>query len=788
MHSRPRHLRRRQRLWLAPCTAGLLIAICGPHIAQASSCVDRCKSRGVSDATCREICTPDQAPARETKAPPPSSPTVLPDGVATPDHALPAVSVEGARTANGVRRASVAGRIVIDRLAIDASGSSTVEQVLRKDPAITIAADGRLGLLGLPGYTTFLVDGSPPTNAKGILDLDVSQVERIEIIKSATAETGAFGIAGTINVVTRRVAVQAEQQLRLNLGGGPLDDSYRAAWSMNRPVGADHFGYSAALSASRRRQHESRHEVHARGRSPAPQALWAGEGASETVKEHLNASSTLRWQLPGRHTLEAAPSVTVLRGSSAGDVAFAALAASPPPVDANLDRGHSLLNSYSGDIKWLHDAQDGLQLEMQWLPVLMSERAQATQDVRSRSALDRYTDAYTGTTHAQTWRLRADGALGAGHDLKAGLETSLWDSERALQSMVNGQPNLSLSAFGVLQGEHSRRFSGFLEYDGQVSKRFAVNAGLRHERQVLRLTEGPDGARSRYALFAPSLHTTYKFDAAGRRQLRASVARTFNAPFSDQLRERPTLINALAPCAPGQLCGANTADQADVAGNRRLRPEKALGFNLSLEQQWGSDSHVRVEAFSRSIRDVFITDTQLQTVSWASVPRYVSRPENRGRAEVRGLSIESSVRLHELDATWPRLLLRTGLNWARSWLSEVPGPDNRFAGQNPWSAKLGVDYAPAGAHWDVSLNASSSPSGWVRNAVNQRYFESRRNELSAEASWAQSAQVKWRWALRNLLPRDRSRVDEFSQAMELTTRHVVKRTATSLHLGLELKL
>jgi len=640
----------------------------------------------------------------------------------------------------------------------------------------------------LPGYTTFLLDGGPPPNAKGILDLDLSQVERIEIIKSATAETGAFGIAGTINIVTRRVTTQSERQLRLNVGRGALDSNYRAAWSLNRPVDADNFGYSATVSASRRWQQESRYEIYARGRWPGSQPLWEGQGSTENIKEHLNASSTLRWKLSGRNTLEASPSVTVLRGRNAGQVAFAPLSASVPAVDANLDRGHSLLNSYSGDVKWMHETEEGLQLEMQWLPVLMREQANATQEVLSTSKLDRYVDRYTGKTHTQTLRFRADEELSRGHDLKAGVEASIWDSEREFQTAVNGMPNLSLATFGTLQGEHSRRFSGFLEYDGQVSRSFAVNAGLRHERQVLLLNEGVDRERSRYSLFSPSFHATYKLDAAGRSRLRGSVARTFNAPFSDQLRQRPTQINPLAPCPPGRLCGANAADQADAAGNRELRPEKALGINLSLEQQWGSDSRVRIEAFSRSIKDVFITDTQLQVVPWASVPRYVSRPANHGRAEVRGLAVESSLRLNELDSAWPRFLVRTGLNWARSWLSEVPGPDNRFAGQNPWGAKLGVDYTPVGANWDVSVNASTSPSGWVRNAVNQRYFESRRSELSAESSWTQNAQVKWRLSVRNLLPRDRSRVDEFSQAMELTTRQVVVHTATSIHLGAELKL
>ncbi len=717
--------------------------------------------------------------------------TCSPDGPAEKQapNTLPGVSVEGARNENAARRTSVAGRIVIDRRDIDASGSSTVEQMLRNEPAITIAADGRLGLMGLPGYTQILLDGAPPPNGKAALDLDLSQVERIEIIKSATAETGAFGIAGTINIVSRRIDPRAEQQLRLNLGGGALDSSARGAWTLNRPAGADGFGYRATVSASRRQQRETKQETVAAGADPASlRLLWGGGGASDTVKEHLNASSTLRWVLPERNRLEVSPSALWLRNSSAAATHYTGSAGAAPPVDALLEGGRSLLGSYSGELLWAHETELGPKLELRWAPTLMHEQAQAAQDVMTGSMLSRYAERYARTTHLQHLRLHADGELRRGHDLKAGAEVSSWDGQSELRAEVNDLPDLSLLAFGTTQGEHSRRYSGFVEYDGQISKAFAMNAGLRHEHQKVRVNDGFIQSRGGYSLFAPSLHATYKVDEAGKSQVRASVARTFNAPFYDQLRQRPSQVNALASCPPAQLCGPNSAERADATGNPDLRPERSLGFNLSLEQQWGSDSRIRVEAFSRSIRDVFVTETQLQTVPWASTARYVSRPENRGRAEVRGLGLESSLRLDELEPGWPRFKLRTGLQWARSRLAEVPGPDNRFAGQNRWSAKLGLDYVPAGASWDCSLNANASPAGWVRSALNQRYFESRRHDLSAESSWTPNARFKWRLALRNLMPRDRTRVDEFEQGAGFTTRAAETRSAMSAQLNAEFKL
>jgi outer membrane receptor for ferrienterochelin and colicin len=100
--------------------------------------------------------------------------------------------VNGSQTDIEASQDFVAGKVIIGRKQIEQSGLQNVTEILKRDPVITLGKDGRISLLGLPGYTQILLDGRAPMG-KSPLELDLSQVDKIEIIKSTTAETGPSG-------------------------------------------------------------------------------------------------------------------------------------------------------------------------------------------------------------------------------------------------------------------------------------------------------------------------------------------------------------------------------------------------------------------------------------------------------------------------------------------------------------------------------------------------------------------------------------------------------------------
>ncbi len=107
-----------------------------------------------------------------------------------------------------VRRESTAAKIVIGREEIEKQGDATLGEVLKRLPGVTIGgAPGRGGAIRMRGlgggYTQILMDGERVPPGFSIDALTPEQVERIEILRAPTAETGARAIAGTINIVLR---------------------------------------------------------------------------------------------------------------------------------------------------------------------------------------------------------------------------------------------------------------------------------------------------------------------------------------------------------------------------------------------------------------------------------------------------------------------------------------------------------------------------------------------------------------------------------------------------------
>ena len=74
------------------------------------------------------------------------------------------VVISGAQTDLEASQDFVAGKIIIGQKKIAGSGLQNTGELLRREPAISVDKSGRIGLLGLPGYTQVLVDGAPSSS------------------------------------------------------------------------------------------------------------------------------------------------------------------------------------------------------------------------------------------------------------------------------------------------------------------------------------------------------------------------------------------------------------------------------------------------------------------------------------------------------------------------------------------------------------------------------------------------------------------------------------------------
>ena len=140
------------------------------------------------------------------------------------------------------RRLSTAAKIIVGREDIELYGDTSVGELLKRLPGVTV--QGRAGRGGVPrmrglgsGYTQILIDGERVPRGFSLDDLSPEEIERIEILRAPTAETGARAIAGTINIITRGGYSRKTNTLKLGLGleNGPTRPNVapNIAWSRN---------------------------------------------------------------------------------------------------------------------------------------------------------------------------------------------------------------------------------------------------------------------------------------------------------------------------------------------------------------------------------------------------------------------------------------------------------------------------------------------------------------------------------------------------------------------------
>jgi len=134
---------------------------------------------------------------------------------------LEKIEVQG--DANAERRSSTASKIIVNSEEINKYGDSNVMDVLKRLPGITVDSGpggrgGAIRMRGLgAGYTQILVNGERMPPGFTLDNIAPDMIERIEIIRGATAEFSTQAIAGTINVVLKRALSQKKEEFRASV-------------------------------------------------------------------------------------------------------------------------------------------------------------------------------------------------------------------------------------------------------------------------------------------------------------------------------------------------------------------------------------------------------------------------------------------------------------------------------------------------------------------------------------------------------------------------------------------
>lgn len=696
------------------------------------------------------------------------------------------VIVVGSENDAQARREFVAGKMIIGRKRIVESGVRTVEEILRREPAITVSGNGKIGLLNMPGYTQVLVDGQQPTAAQAPDRLDLAHVEKIEIIKSSVAEYGPFGIAGTINVVTRKTVRKTSTQLSTGAGSTGGMASVNASLSHNQSTVGSPLRFSAQLSLDQSTTPtESRVRQTLTLTGQHEQDQWHANLRGKARYRTLMATTNATWQRGPDETISLSPEAFKASGPTSQLESRRWADGTSSHADQVSD---SALEMFSLPFKWVFKPDKSSQFEL-FLRSHLARMETAIERADTGSAQQRMVRNSTQRSEGHTnslelvYKVKLDG----GHGLKAGASVRRSKQEIDYAYRLNDLADTALAALGTGRHALNNHLRLYAQDEWRLSESWAVNAGVSAQDTKFDVTESIYRDRASFRLWSPSVHVSKKIGADDKRQFRFSLARSFKAPDADAFTVRPE-INPLAPCTASGVCGPNTIATADTSGNPALKAERSLGLNLSYEHGIGDDSQITVEVFARHIAGKIGADITLDNVSWSTSPRYVSRLTNLGDASSSGVNLEWELAVREVVKSAPKIRLRGSVGMARSRVSNLPGPDNRLDRQTPWTAKLGVNYALKNYPLKFDADANWSPSVWVRTSTAQRISVARAFTLDANANWTFNQDQHLVMSVKSTSPHSAQHFNDYIAAGQQIHQYTDTRRYTAFSVRFETKL
>ena len=664
------------------------------------------------------------------------------------------------------RRESTASKIVIGREDIEKQGDATIGDVLKRLPGVTMGgAPGRGGAIRMRGlgggYTQILLDGERMPPGFAIDQLTPEQVERIEILRAPTAETGARAIAGTINIVLREGRKGVPDDLKLTASTEHGHTSSQANWVHN--LKSEALTGSFTLSAMDNYRPDESSTV----TESSSFANRVREATSLGHRRAVNANARLQWKGEEGRTLTLMPFVVYSEYDNHGriNVRSDASMSDAAQTQSNSRFAMARLNGQWGQRL---SADDRLELRFgvgrSHYDYRMDQTgaSQVSSDtgrplLRNGFETQNFVDNSSNLTGKWTR------ALDNGHQIVSGLEFE--------QVRRNEEGNAAVQDEGGNLQARTRRWALYTQDEFKINPQWSAYGGLRYETL---LTEGTvDGVlkRNDSAVWTPLMHAVFKPDPQKRDQVRMSLTRSYKTP---------TLYQLVARYVPS--LGDNSWTQPDRTGNPGLKPELATGIDIAFERYLEQGGVLSANLFRRNISDL------IRYTTTYNGSRYVSSPTNVGDAVTQGLELEAKFRLNQwIDGAWP-IDVRSNVSFFHSRVKDVPGPNNRLDQQPSSTGNLGGDYRLRSLPLTLGGNFNWNPAYDTRRSEQQWVYQGAKRVLDVYGLWRLSPSAGLRLTVSNLTPLAYVTGSTFSANAQTESARTTARNWQNVQLRLELKI
>ena len=588
--------------------------------------------------------------------------------------ALPSVQVDGVRIALQERRQSIAPMLVIDGKELRRSGNGSLGDALRRMPGMYFGGppgeNKDLRLRGLDKeYTQVLIDGRrmPDSGEKREVQLDqipMAMVDRIEILRSPTAQMDAQGIGGTLNIILKKRSAE-QRQVILGAASGdqrPMDGSAQFSWGQadlrqqwligggrqtrTIPKLKDKMTYNAAGVAGAREQEQEQKRFFENYLTP--HWGWQSEGGDMLSVDLLLLDSEMHRDKQ-KFKFKA-------DGSGNGS-----------EFEKELMESRNLGLSLGWERPLAEDLRLGSHFSVRDLD---DQKNKTKQSYKANGNADKL-ETENEDKSDREWQLGQSLTHWRGdHELLAGYDYSVKKRQRDKLKVSNGK--VQSEANGEYELEE-KRLDLYVSDTWRITDSHHLQPGLRWESSELESSIPGFAADSREEHFAPSLH--YRWDFAEAWALRSSVARSVRRPKFDDI-------------TPMTDSKSGTADDPHKIGNPALEPEESWGYDLGVEHYLGNnDGVVGLNLFRRDIKHLMEEVTFLNSGDGD----YYKQTQNTGDGKIWGAELDFSSDLGWLGLDGLRST--AGYSWLDSEVKDkVTGEKRRFKQQPGYLANLGLEY------------------------------------------------------------------------------------------------
>jgi outer membrane receptor protein involved in Fe transport len=610
----------------------------------------------------------------------------------------------------------------------------TVGNALKRVPSVTFLSDvlesDGARLRGLePGYTKILIDGEevPGANLDRSFFVDripAELIERVEVVRSSSADRSGDAVAGTINIVLRDALSLDGGYVRL--GGilfpdsdyGRFGGTYGAVW------GGEALGGRVLLGANvqDRRNPKNKYSI----RYDEPNGTIDNTEVQTDVRDGTDYAFNAAYEadMAGGTFEIAGVFVRTDRYQDEESIEYR----DGVENDANL----AVLNDNDLDIR-----TDNLSLrtryeramfggettfKLAWANIDDQQYEFEAESEYLRDATpfpdeDRFTLDTTSTdVQDEEWKAAIEHEIDLSNGLE--LEFGLQGNWKTRDALVTETPRIrfnvpnapaprpAVPAFGpsspVAGGDvtiEEARLDPYVELSGEAGA-LSWEAGLRYETTETTITD-------RTVAPADQVSETDDAELLPSFSLRWALSEDDRIIFSAARTVRRPGFNRLSPALLEEELG-----DSDFVGNPDLKPEVATGFDLGFERRLGRRGVAGVNVFWRDVQDL-VEETNTGLEGSGGPGTFIYTVDNVGDGKVYGVEFDLSTPLDFIGMESTGVFVN--YSWLDSEITDFMG-ERRFNGQSDyvfsggftqdlptWGAAFGATYRKQGDAFDRVL-------------------------------------------------------------------------------------